>query len=118
MKVTEKNNTNPAEVLGKTKGAEKKSSTEKTTSQTITKPSDELASAKVKLSERAGDMKKIKDTIDSTPDVEEAKVQKYKSMLAKGEYKVDSKAVADKMVDEHLKNDFFPTNYRDAKEIE
>jgi negative regulator of flagellin synthesis FlgM len=58
-------------------------------------------------------MKKIRAAVDATPDVDEAKVAKYKSMLAKGEYKVDSKAVADKMVDEHAYNDFFGTNTED-----
>lgn len=115
MKVTDKNFTNPADVL-KTKGAEKKgvekTSVEKKDSGSASK-SEQLESAKVKLSERAGDMKKIKEKVDATPDVDDAKVAKIKSMLAKGEYKVDAKAVADKMVDEHLKNEFYASNYKD-----
>lgn len=59
------------------------------------------ASAKVQLSERVQDMKKIKEQVNKTPDVDEAKVAKFKSMIAKGEYKVDAKAIADKMVDEY-----------------
>jgi negative regulator of flagellin synthesis FlgM len=66
----------------------------------------ELSSAKVKLSERAQDMKKIRAAVDSTPDVNEDKVAKFKSLINSGAYKVDSKAVADKMVDEHSYNDF------------
>jgi negative regulator of flagellin synthesis FlgM len=66
----------------------------------------ELASAKVKLSERAQDMKKIRSAIDATPDVDEQKIAKFKSLINSGNYKVDSKAVADKMVDEHSYNDF------------
>lgn len=68
---------------------------------------DDLSSAKVKLSDRAQDMKKIRAAVESTPDTDEAKIAKFKSMIAKGEYKVDPKAVADKMVDEHAYNDFF-----------
>ena len=116
MKVTDKNFVDPNNTLSKTKGAEKKSGVEKATDELaskVGKTSDDLASAKVKLSDRAQDMKKIKDQIAATPDVDEAKVNKYKSMLAKGEYKVDAKAVADKMVDETIKNDFFAAAYKD-----
>lgn len=116
MKVTDKNFVDPNQTLSKAKGAGKKSGVEKTTTDLASKlgkSSDDLASAKVQLSDRAQDMKKIKDRIDSTPDVDEAKVNKYKSMLAKGEYKVDAKAVADKMVDETIKNDFFASAFKD-----
>jgi flagellar biosynthesis anti-sigma factor FlgM len=68
---------------------------------------DELGSAKVKLSDRAQDMKKIKSAVDAAPEADEAKIAKFKSLIANGQYKVDSKAVADKMVDEHAYNDFF-----------
>jgi negative regulator of flagellin synthesis FlgM len=68
---------------------------------------DELSSAKVKLSDRAQDMKKIRSAVDAAPDADEAKIAKFKSLIANGDYKVDAKAVADKMVDEHAYNDFF-----------
>lgn len=68
---------------------------------------DELASAKVKLSDRAHDMKKIRSAVDAAPEADEAKIAKFKSLIENGQYKVDSKAVADKMVDEHAYNDFF-----------
>ncbi len=74
---------------------------------TSVKPSaDEFSSAKVNLSERAQDMKKVRAAMDSTPDVDEAKVAKFKSLINSGNYKVDSGAVADKMVNEHAYNDF------------
>lgn len=60
------------------------------------------SSAKVDFSTRAKEIKKAKDIATSTPDIDEAKVAKYQSMIDKGEYKVDAKAVADRMVDEHL----------------
>lgn len=71
------------------------------------KVSGDLGSAKVKLSERAQDMKKIRNAVDAAPEADEAKIAKFKSLIANGEYKVDSKAVADKMVDEHAYSDFF-----------
>lgn len=57
---------------------------------------------KVELSSRAQDVKKIKDIATSAPDVDSAKVEKFKQLIAEGKYKVDAKAVADRMVDEHL----------------
>ena len=59
---------------------------------------------KVELSPRVQDIKKIKEIAKSTPDVDVDKVAKFKQMIAEGKYKVDAKAVADKMVDEHLKS--------------
>lgn len=61
---------------------------------------DRLDSAKVELSDRVKDMGKIRDAVNSTPDVDEAKVAKFKSLINSGQYKVDAGKVADKMVDE------------------
>lgn len=114
MKVNEKQLSDQVEGLAKSKGPQKKSGANSAAPSEAKAPtSEELGSAKVKLSERAQDMKKVRDRLDATPDVDEAKVSKYKSMLARGEYKVDAKAVADKMVDEHAKNDFFISKYKD-----
>lgn len=114
MKITEKNYSDQTSELGKTKAAvNKKTNATASALKPEGSEANELGSAKVNLSERAQDMKKIRERIATTPDVDEAKVAKYKSMLAKGDYKVDSKAVADRMVDEHLKNDFFATKSKD-----
>lgn len=59
-------------------------------------------STKVDLSPRAHDIKRIKDLAMSAPDVDQAKVDKFRKLIAEGKYKVDAKAVADKMVEEHL----------------
>lgn len=59
-------------------------------------------SARVELSERAQDMKKAKDIAKNAPDVNLDKVKKFQALIDSGNYKVDSKKVADKMVDEHL----------------
>ncbi len=115
MKVSDKVFSEQAEGLTKSKSAGKKTGMHQSPAaadKTIS-DSDNMDSAKVKLSDRAQDMRKIKDTISSTPDVDEAKVAKYKSMLAKGDYKIDSKAIADKMIDEHVKSDFFSSAFKD-----
>lgn len=57
---------------------------------------------KVELSSKAQDINKIKELAKNSPDVDSAKVEKFKRMIAEGKYKVDAKAVASKMVDEHL----------------
>ena len=57
---------------------------------------------KVELSSRAQDVKKIKELATAAPDVDSAKVEKFRRMIADGSYKVDAKGIADKMVDEHL----------------
>lgn len=57
---------------------------------------------KVELSSRAQDVRKIKELATAAPDVDSAKVEKFRKMIADGTYKVDAKAIADKMVDEHL----------------
>jgi negative regulator of flagellin synthesis FlgM len=110
MKITDKKNLEHMEGLTNTKSTQKKGQTSKVSDNSSvgkTSSLDELGSAKVELSERAQDMKKIRSAIDATPDVDDAKVAKFKAMIAKGEYKVDAKKVADKMVDEHAKMDLF-----------
>jgi negative regulator of flagellin synthesis FlgM len=59
-------------------------------------------SSKVQLSPRAQEAKRIKELAMSAPDVDEAKVAKFRDMIDKGTYKVDAKSIADKMVDDHL----------------
>ena len=106
MKVSDKTSVDSMDGATRTQSTKNKAGSSKaSTIDNIS--SGDIGSAKVKLSERAQDMKKIRAAVDSSPDVDEAKVAKYKSMLAKGEYKTDAKAIADKMVDEHAYNDFF-----------
>lgn len=64
---------------------------------------DELASAaKVDISQRAQDMKKIKELAMAAPEVDIDKVAKFQKLIDEGKYKIDSEAIADRMVDEHL----------------
>ena len=57
---------------------------------------------KVNLSDRALEAKKIKELALAAPDVDQAKVEKFRKLIDEGKYKVDAKAVADRMVDEEL----------------
>jgi flagellar biosynthesis anti-sigma factor FlgM len=68
---------------------------------------DLAASAKVELSPRAQDTKKATEIArKGMNDIDEAKVQKYQALIDSGKYQVDSAKVADRMVDEHLANEF------------
>lgn len=60
------------------------------------------AAAKVEVSPRAQEAKKIKELALAAPDVDEAKVAKFRKMIDEGTYKTDARAIADRMVDEHL----------------
>jgi negative regulator of flagellin synthesis FlgM len=63
-----------------------------------------LGATEVAMSSKARDLQKIKDVaIGSSPDVDEAKVAKYQKLIDSGNYKVDAKGLADKLVDEQLK---------------
>ena len=44
----------------------------------------------------------VPGTEDAIADVDEAKIAKLQKLIDEGKYKVDAKAIADKMVDEHL----------------
>lgn len=59
-------------------------------------------STKVELSPKAQEAKRIKELAMAAPDVDEAKVAKFRQLIDEGKYKTDAKAIADKMVDEHL----------------
>ncbi len=66
---------------------------------------DFSSSSEVALSERARDAKKAKEIAkNSSPEIDEAKVAKFQKLIDSGNYKVDAKKVADKLVDENLMN--------------
>lgn len=58
--------------------------------------------SKVDLSQRSKDIRHIKELATASPDVDQNKVEKFRRLIDEGKYKVDAKAVADKMVDEQL----------------
>jgi flagellar biosynthesis anti-sigma factor FlgM len=59
---------------------------------------------KVEVSPRAQEAKRIKELAMAAPDVDEAKVAKFRKLIDEGKYNIDAKAIADKMVDEHLES--------------
>lgn len=63
---------------------------------------DVASAAKVELSPRAQDMKRIKEIAMAAPDVNADKVARLQKLIDEGKYKIDAQAVADKMVDEQL----------------
>jgi flagellar biosynthesis anti-sigma factor FlgM len=59
--------------------------------------------AKVNVSSRAQDMAKAKEIASKGLDtVDEAKVARLQKLIDEGKYSVDSQAIADRLVDEHL----------------
>ncbi len=69
-----------------------------------TRSAAEPNSEKVEVSARARESAKAKEIAMSAPDVDEAKVNRLREAIHSGAYKVDGKAVADKMVDEHIQH--------------
>ena len=65
-------------------------------------PADLIGAARVDVSPRAQEAKRIKELAMAAPDVDMEKVAKFRNLIDSGQYKVDAKAVADRMVDEHL----------------
>jgi len=51
------------------------------------------------------DMRKIREAVENAPDIREEKVALLKKMIASGEYKVNSREVAEKMIKEFLPDD-------------
>ncbi|MCE5284090.1 MAG: flagellar biosynthesis anti-sigma factor FlgM [Deltaproteobacteria bacterium] len=61
-----------------------------------------VTTEKVDLSTKAKDIQRIKQILDQTPDVREAKVQELKNQIDNGTYTVNLDKIADKMVEESL----------------
>ncbi len=61
------------------------------------------SSAKVDVSPRAQEMKRVKEMATPSSGVDEAKVARLQALIDSGQYKVDARAIADKLVDEHMK---------------
>lgn len=59
-------------------------------------------SSRVDVSPRAQEAKRIKELAMAASDIDQAKVEKFRKMIDEGKYNIDAKAIADKMVDEHL----------------
>jgi negative regulator of flagellin synthesis FlgM len=59
--------------------------------------------ASAEISEKGKEFAKAKAVANEAPDVREDKIAALKARIAEGKYKVDADAIADRMVDEHLK---------------
>lgn len=55
------------------------------------------------ISARAKEFSKAKEVAGNAPDVREEKIAELKRRISAGKYSVDADAVADRMVDDHLK---------------
>ena len=60
-------------------------------------------SAAPEISSKAKDLAKAKAVAAETPDVREQKIAELKKRISEGSYKVDARATADRLVDEHMK---------------
>lgn len=62
--------------------------------------------ASVEISEHAQLMKQASEIARNTPDIRRDKVEMLKKSIQDGTYHVESSKIADRLVDEHLRNDF------------
>jgi flagellar biosynthesis anti-sigma factor FlgM len=60
-------------------------------------------SSKTEISSRAKEMAQAKDVAAAAPETREEKIAALKARIAAGRYEVDNEAVADRMVDDHLR---------------
>jgi negative regulator of flagellin synthesis FlgM len=60
-------------------------------------------STNTELSSKGREMAQAKAIAEGAPDVREEKIAELKRRIAGGKYSMDHEAIADKMVDEHLK---------------
>ncbi len=57
------------------------------------------------ISARGKELAQAKAIANGTPDVREQKIAELKKRISEGKYKVDPDAVAERLVDEHLKSE-------------
>lgn len=100
LNLTDSAKSEKAQGLKENKSSGAASKSDALTSSTLGESSE---SSRVDVSPRAQEAKRIKEIAMAAPDVDEAKVAKFRQLIDEGKYKVDADAIADKMVDEHLK---------------
>jgi negative regulator of flagellin synthesis FlgM len=83
--------------LGRAEGAEKKPG------KGAVAPEDLASSAKVDVSERARDVSKAKALATPADSIDDAKVARLQKLIDEGNYKIDADAIAERMLDEHMK---------------
>lgn len=63
----------------------------------------DASGAKAEISSRGREFASAKAVADGAPDVREEKIAELKRRIAAGKYQVDAEAVANRMVDDHIK---------------
>ena len=61
------------------------------------------SSSRAEISSKSREFAQAKSVADGTPDVREEKIAELKRRIAAGQYKVDNDAIADRMVDDHIR---------------
>ena len=72
---------------------------------------DQRGEEKVSLSQKASDIKKIREIVQKTPDVRADKVARLKKKIDAGDYAVKGKDIADKMLRELLLEDLLKNEH-------
>ena len=72
---------------------------------------DQRGEERVSLSRKASDINKIRDIIQKTPDVRADKVALLRKKIADGDYGVNGKDIADKMLREFLLEDLLKNEH-------
>lgn len=88
--------------LASAKKTEKSNATKRNSKAESTGSAAIAGSANTEISSKAKEMSKAREVAAAAPDTREEKIAELKKRITEGRYKVDSKAVADRMVDEHL----------------
>ena len=72
---------------------------------------DQRGEERVSLSRKASDINKIREIIQKTPDVRADKVALLRKKIADGDYGVNGKDIADKMLREFLLEDLLKNEH-------
>jgi len=72
---------------------------------------DQRSEERVSISQKAADIKKIREIVQKTPDVRPDRVALLKKKIADGDYTVNGKDIADKMLREFLLEDLLKNEH-------
>lgn len=109
MKVTHNAPLNP-HVIDRTKGAEKANKASDRVTVGAEKAVAPAGSSVIDISEDAQLMRKAAEIAMSAPDIRSDKVENLKKLVREGKYHIDSEAVAERLLQEHLNTDFGKNN--------
>jgi len=106
MKVTNQGNAGIQSLSSKKTGTKGLENSLSGTGKTPSIVSEEMlsSSAKVDVSPRAKEINRVRELARQGSDVDEAKIAKFQGLIDRGAYKVDSEAVADRIVNESVLN--------------